>query len=869
MAESSLAIKPVPALDVVSEKDNVPERPESQGSNPHGILGSDIDIPLDEQVEADLNVTEEDLIEAKEFADALTLDEVRSMMQKALAIHEHDPNFPYSIIDRIKLFLGNEAIFKDPEKHSVLIEEMKLEAALITTNSPYSEVRAVVDNHDDETLPCGTLRAWVIGMGFAVVLAFINQFFSIRQPAITVQANVAQLLAYPVGKMCEKMLPDKGFTLFGTRHTLNPGPFSKKEHMLITIMANASWNTPYTANIIWVQYLPMYFNQPYAGQFGYQIVIALSTNFIGYGLAGILRRFLVYPSYCVWPASLVTIAMNGAFHSDKNAPAPSPFGRIFTISRLKFFAVTFAAMFFYFWFPNYLFQALSVFSWMTWIAPDNVILTAVTGFNNGMGINPFPTWDWNTMLFDATDPLMIPFFSTLNKFVGGCLACIVVAAFWFTNTYYTGYLPINSNRTYDNRGNLYNVSRAVDVEGLFSPNAYESYSFPFLTAANLVVYIFFFAIYPATLVYAYLYHRHEIYMGLKNLWSSFSNRREVRPGRYQDVHSRLMAKYKEVPDWWYAIVLISSIALGCAGIAGWDTDTTPGVVFFGLALCVVFVVPTGIIKAMTGVEVILNVLAEFIGGCWVEGNALAMNFFKTYGYVTCTHALWFSNDLKLGHYAKIPPRQTFMAQMLGTLISTFVCIGVLNFQMREIDNVCTPEASNRMFCPGINTFFTSSIIWGTVGPVKVFGSGGMYTWLLVGFPIGVITPIIMYYVSKKVKKPWMRQMHPVAMFYGALMWAPYNLGYIWPAVPIAWVSWVYLKRRYLAFWSKYNFVLSAAFSSAIALSAIIIFFALQWPGIGVHWWGNDVVSQGCENKNCVLFQLAEGEYFGPRIGEFD
>lgn len=55
-------------------------------------------------------------------------------------------------------------------------------------------------------------------------------------------------------------------------------------------------------------------------------------------------------------------------------------------------------------------------------------------------------------------------------------------------------------------------------------------------------------------------------------------------------------------------------------------------------MAVVFVIPIGIIKAMTGIEVTLNVLAEFIGGMWVEGNALAMNFFKSFGYV-CNNIL--------------------------------------------------------------------------------------------------------------------------------------------------------------------------------------------------------------------------------------
>ena len=60
--------------------------------------------------------------------------------------------------------------------------------------------------------------------------------------------------------------------------------------------------------------------------------------------------------------------------------------------------------------------------------------------------------------------------------------------------------------------------------------------------------------------------------------------------------------------------LIVAVALSCAGIAGWETYTSVGVVFYGIALCLVFVIPVGLITAMTGIEVTLNVLAEFIGG---------------------------------------------------------------------------------------------------------------------------------------------------------------------------------------------------------------------------------------------------------------
>ncbi|KAK3689067.1 OPT oligopeptide transporter protein-domain-containing protein [Podospora appendiculata] len=829
----------------------------------------DGDIPLDHAVESELNVTERELNEAKAIADEMTLDEVRNLMKNVFKIHEFDPNFPHAIIDKTKEFLDNEDIVAHPEQHAELIYEMKLEAALITNNSPYSEVRSVVDNFDNPNTPCATIRAWVIGLVFSCLLGFINQLFSIRMPNISIGSNVAQLLAFPIGKFCERVLPDWGFTFWGVRHSLNPGRFSKKEHMLITIMANVAGSTPYTNNIIWSQYLRQYFNQSYAGEFTYQILIALSTNLVGYGMAGLTRRFLVYPAYCVWPASLVTIALNTAFHEEDNQVVEGPFRRMYRVTRYKFFLLAFGAMFVWFWLPNYLFQALSIFSWITWISPNNRDLSAIAGFQNGLGFNPWPTFDWNILSFDGTDPLMVPYFSTVNKFIGMFFSAFVVIAVWYTNTYNTAYLPINSNRVFDNTGNYYNVSRAIDRKGLFDAAKYKSYSPAFLTAANLTTYGFFFAIYPATITYIILNHRYEVTMGLKNLWNSLLRKKTSETGEYNDVHNRLMARYLEVPEWWYFVLLVVAIACGIGGIAGWETYTTPAVVFYGLVLCLIFVIPVGIVKAMTGIEVTLNVLAEFIGGAWVEGNALAMNFFKSFGYVTCAHAVWFANDLKLAHYVKIPPRQTFMAQVIATLISTFICVGVLNFQMNDIPNVCTKDAPNKMTCPGINTFFTASVLWGTIGPKKVFGVGGQYTALMVGWPLGVVVAVAIWWLQRRFKaQKWMRQIHPIALLYGAIYWAPYNLSYVTPSLAIGWVSWIWCKNRFLGFWAKYNFVLSAAFTTGISIAAIVIFFAMDWNDVKVDWWGNNVIRMGCEDEPCVLKTLADGEYFGPGPGQF-
>lgn len=223
--------------------------------------------------------------------------------------------------------------------------------------------------------------------------------------------------------------------------------------------------------------------------------------------------------------------------------------------------------------------------------------------------------------------------------------------------------------------------------------------------------------------------------------------------------------------------------------------------------------------------------------------------------------------MKLAHYVKVPPRHTFAAQIIATLVSSFVCAGVFNFQI-NMANVCTPEASFRMTCPGINTFFTASVVWGTLGPHRMFGSGGQYTAILAGFPVGFLIPIVFYYAMKKFPNhSWLRQVHPIPLIYGGIYWAPYNLSYQWPALPVAIFSMIYLKKRFLAFWSRYNYIISAAFSTAIAVCAIVVFFAIQLPEVELNWWGNTVSYEGCEGTACTALEVPETG-FGPAVGSF-
>lgn len=162
-----------------------------------------------------------------------------------------------------------------------------------------------------------------------------------------------------------------------------------------------------------------------------------------------------------------------------------------------------------------------------------------------MGYNPWPSFDWNPLLFDGQDPFMVPFFNTANKFIGMFLAGFVILGVYYTNSWYTSYIPINTNMIFDNMGELYNVSRALDARGIFDAAKYKAYSPAYLSAANIVVYLFYFAIYTTVITYCALYHWHEIKMGFRNVFNGFRKNKKENKGEYEDIHNKLMSAYPE------------------------------------------------------------------------------------------------------------------------------------------------------------------------------------------------------------------------------------------------------------------------------------------------------------------------------------
>ena len=130
-----------------------------------------------------------------------------------------------------------EGEFDDPnlDKSALALED----------DSPYPEVRSAVANTDDPSIPVSTLRSWVIGLIFAIVMSGLNQFFFFRYPSVTITSVVAQLISFPVVRLWARVVPS--VKIFGV--AINPGPFTIKEHVLITIMAGVGAGSAYAVSI--------------------------------------------------------------------------------------------------------------------------------------------------------------------------------------------------------------------------------------------------------------------------------------------------------------------------------------------------------------------------------------------------------------------------------------------------------------------------------------------------------------------------------------------------------------------------------------------------------------------------------------------
>ncbi|KAJ6121219.1 hypothetical protein N7523_005499 [Penicillium sp. IBT 18751x] len=763
-------------------------------------------------------------------------------LQELKVEHEFDLNLP----SEIEKDLDEALATGDAEIKGHVVGDLM-------EDSPYPEVRAAVLNYDEGGTG-NTIRAWTLGLIFATIGSGLNALFSLHSPTISITSYIAEVVAFPFGVAWARFLPNLTFTVFGNKLELNPGPFTKKEHALITIMANATFagGFAYTLDIITAQ--RGFYGQRYGWPF--EIFTTISTQTLGFGLGGVLHRFLVEPAAMIWPSNLVNTTLFTAMHErGLNPPDPAKTAG-WTVNRYRLFMYIMIGAFCWYWFPGLIAPFLSVFAFVTWIKPNNVIINQLFGGATGISLIPI-SFDWSIISGYVTSPMISPWFAIANTLIG------MVAWFWiltpalhYTNVFYGKFLPMSDSNSYDNTGGVYNVTRILTSEYTFDLAKYESYSPLFLSTTFALCYGLSFAGLAAVIVHVSLFHGKEIW-----------HRMRAAGQKHEDIHSRLMAKYDSVPVWWYVIVLVIMTAIGLAVVLSYPTNMSWWAFFVSLIIALVWTLPIGMIQATTNIQLGLNVITEFIVGYIQPGKPMAMMLFKTYGYISMSQALYFCQDMKLGHYMKIPPRVTFWAQMASCVWSSVVQVAVLNWAFGSITDICSPTQSNKYTCPNGRVFFNASVIWGVIGPKRMFSVGQMYATLQWFWLAGIALPVLIWLAARKWPQSRAKFLNAPVIFSGT--------GMIPPATPLTYLVWgtvgfvfnKYIRNRWRGWWMEYNYVVSAGLDVGTALCLIVMLFAISLSKSSFpSWWGNDQALATMDyTDTAIQVVLPEGQTFGPKV----
>ncbi|KAM3321504.1 oligopeptide transporter 7 [Capsicum chacoense] len=699
-------------------------------------------------------------------------------------------------------------------------------------NSPVEQVALTVPITDDPALPVLTFRMWFLGTLSCALLSFLNQFFWYRTEPLTITAISAQIAVVPLGQLMAAKITKRVF-FQGSKweFTLNPGPFNVKEHVLITIFANSGAGTVYAIHIVTA--VKVFYKKDIT--FFVSLIVVITTQVLGFGWAGIFRKYLVEPAAMWWPSNLVQVSLFRALHEKEERPKGG-------LTRTQFFVVAFICSFAYYVFPGYLFSMLTSLSWICWIFPKSVLAQQLGSGLKGLGIGAIGL-DWSSVSSYLGSPLASPWFATANVAAGFIFVMYVVTpiCYWL-NLFKAKTFPIFSSGMFTSTGQVYNISSIVDSNFHLDIDAYERQGHLYLSTFFVMTYGVGFAALSATVMHVLLFHGREIWEQSK---SSFQDKK-------MDIHTKLMSKYNEVPEWWFWCILVANITLTVFACEYYNEQLQ--LPWWGVILaCVIaifFTLPIGIITAITNQTPGLNVITEYIIGYLYPGYPVANMCFKVYGYISMNQAITFLQDFKLGHYMKIPPRTMFMAQIVGTLIAGFVYLGTAWWLMESIPDICNKTLSNTVWtCPSDRVFYDASVIWGLIAPRRIFGDLGLYGMVNWFFLFGAIAPVLVWLAARAFpKQEWIKLIN-MPVLIGATGMMP-------PATAVNYTTWIivgflsgFVVYRYRPdWWQRHNYVLSGALDAGLAFMAVLIYLCLGLENVTVNWWGNDL--DGCPYASC-------------------
>ena len=241
----------------------------------------------------------------------------------------------------------------------------------------------------------------------------------------------------------------------------------------------------------------------------------------------------------------------------------------------------------------------------------------------------------------------------------------------------------------------------------------------------------------------------------------------------------------------------------------------------------------------------------------------------------------------MAHYSGISPWSMFSIQCLTTLLTSFVQVGIMTFQLNGgIEDMCDLENRNHFICNGARTYFNASIIWGLIGPRRVFK--GLYPGMKWCFLIGAVVPLP-FWVWRKFgpmlaekrgynKKSWsgyimaggfLEYIDELLVATSLISPALGNVdSSVLPDFYMHCLFQFFIRQKFPRWWMKYAYLIPPSLSIGTSWAAFFNFWATQYKHIvSLDAWTTTVSYDNMDNTlTAVRLVVPDGEYFGPAPG---
>ena len=110
-------------------------------------------------------------------------------------------------------------------------------------------------------------------------------------------------------------------------------------------------------------------------------------------------------------------------------------------------------------------------------------------------------------------------------------------------------------------------------------------------------------------------------------------------------------------------------------------------------------------------------------------------------------------------------------KFVGTLVSSSVYFATAWWLLTSVEHIREPSKlpeGSTWTCPGDDVFYNASIIWGIVGPLRMFGRLGLHSKMNCFFPIGILAPVPVWLLSRLFpEQKWIRLINTPIILGGA------------------------------------------------------------------------------------------------------